>query len=62
MIKNVKKKVEYNAKNEAKTIRKVNHDRPFFPGDASLEEIMPDMKQTKGKEYLSISNVSSRSK
>jgi len=54
--------VEYSATNDAKTIRKVYHDRPFFPGDASLEEIMPDMKQTKGKEYLSISNVSARPK
>ena len=46
----------------AKTIGEVDHDRPFFPGDASLKKIMPDMEQTKDKEYLSMSNVSYRPK
>ena len=58
MINDVKKNMKYDPKNEAKTIGQVKRDRPFFPGDASLAQIMPDMKQTKDKEYLAMSNVS----
>jgi len=59
MLKDVKRKITYDHTKDAKTIGEVDHDRSFFPDDASLAQIMPDVKQTKGKEYLSMSNVSS---